>query len=84
MCIAICRTICRPARARGIDCTALLIQGSTPETLVREAARLHADLIMLGSHGHGAIHRALLGSVSEGVLHHARLPGAGPAGPAVP
>jgi len=41
---------------------------------VREADRLNADLIVLGSHGHGAIHRALLGSVSEHVLHHARRP----------
>ena len=61
-------------RARGIDCTALLVQGSTPETIVREAERLDADLIVLGSHGHGAIRRALLGSVSEHVLHHADRP----------
>ena len=61
-------------RERGIDCTALLVQGSTTETLVREAERLNADLIVLGSHGHGAIRRALLGSVSEHVLHHARRP----------
>jgi nucleotide-binding universal stress UspA family protein len=61
-------------RERGIDCTALLIQGSTPETIVREAERLHADLIVLGSHGHSAFRRALLGSVSEHVLHHASRP----------
>jgi nucleotide-binding universal stress UspA family protein len=61
-------------RADGIECTALLVQGSTPETIVREAARLEADLIVLGSHGHGAIRRALLGSVSEHVLHHAGRP----------
>ncbi len=61
-------------RERGLDCTALLLQGSTPETIVREADRLAADLIVLGSHGHGAIRRALLGSVSEQVLHHARRP----------
>src|SRR5262245_49982213 len=51
-------------RQRGLDCTALLVQGSTPETIVREAERLGADIIVLGSHGHGAIRRALLGSVS--------------------
>lgn len=61
-------------RAGGLDCTALLVQGSTPETIVREAERLDADVIVLGSHGHGALHRALLGSVSEHVLHHARRP----------
>ena len=41
---------------------------------MREAERLNADLIVLGSHGHGVIRRALLGSVSEHVLHHARRP----------
>ncbi len=61
-------------RARGIDCTALLVQGSTPETIVREGDRLDADLIVLGSHGHGLLRRALLGSVSEHVLHNARRP----------
>jgi nucleotide-binding universal stress UspA family protein len=61
-------------RAGGIDCTGLLVQGSTPETLVSEAERLAADIIVLGSHGHGALHRALLGSVSEHVLHHAKRP----------
>lgn len=61
-------------REGGRECTALLIQGSTPETLVREADRLGADLIVLGSHGHGILRRALLGSVSAHVLHHAGRP----------
>lgn len=33
-----------------------------------------ADLIAVGSRGHGPIGRLLLGSVSEGVVHHATLP----------
>lgn len=61
-------------RARGIDATALQVQGATTETILHEAARLQADVIVLGSHGHSALHRALLGSVSEGVLHRAPCP----------
>ncbi len=61
-------------RERGIEATALQVQGATVETILRETTRLGADLIVLGSHGHGALRRALLGSVSEGVLHGARCP----------
>jgi len=61
-------------RQRGIDATALQVQGPTTETILREAERLRADVIVVGSHGHGVVHRALLGSVSEGVLHGARCP----------
>jgi nucleotide-binding universal stress UspA family protein len=61
-------------RARGVNATALLIQGPTVETIVREAERLKADLIVLGSHGHGALYRSLVGSVSEGVLREASCP----------
>jgi len=61
-------------RQRGIDATAIQVQGATTETILHEAERLHADVIVLGSHGHGAVHRALLGSVSEGVLHRATCP----------
>ncbi len=61
-------------RARGIEATGVQVQGATRETILHEAARLHADLIVIGSRGHGALRRALLGSISEGVLHHATCP----------
>jgi nucleotide-binding universal stress UspA family protein len=61
-------------RAEKIEATALLVSGPTVETILREAEKTKADLIVLGSHGHGFLRRALLGSVSEGVLHDARRP----------
>ena len=61
-------------RERGIDARALLVQGPTVEVILREAEKLGAELIVLGSHGHGAVFRALLGSTSEGVLHKAQVP----------
>ena len=61
-------------RKSGLEATALLVQGPTVELILKEADRLNADLLVIGSHGHGAIHRLLLGSISEGVLRRSRIP----------
>lgn len=55
-------------RERGVAAKALLVQGPTVETLVAEARRERADVIVMGSHGRGALAKVLVGSVSEGVL----------------
>ncbi len=56
------------ARESGVNCEALLVQGPTAETIVSEAERLHAELVVMGSHGHGALFRAIVGSVCEQVI----------------
>jgi nucleotide-binding universal stress UspA family protein len=49
-----------------------IIQGSPRQVIVDEAEKWHADLIVMGSRGLGAWNRLLLGSVSSGVVHHAK------------
>ncbi len=61
-------------RQRGGTVKALLIQGPTVEKILEEAERLDAGLLVVGSHGRGALARVLLGSVSEGVLHRSHRP----------
>jgi nucleotide-binding universal stress UspA family protein len=61
-------------RERGIEAEAFLVQGPTVDTILERAEHLEVDLLVLGSHGHGLAYRALLGSVSEGVLHRAVAP----------
>lgn len=61
-------------RAAGLDATGLLVQGPTAETILKEAGKLGVDLIVLGSHGRGAIAQLLIGSVSEGVLRKSECP----------
>lgn len=61
-------------RSAGVEATALLIRGVTVKALLSEAERLEADLLVLGSHGHGLMHRVLLGSVSQAVLQKSTIP----------
>lgn len=61
-------------RADGVETTALLVQGATVETLIAEAGKLEAGLIVLGSHGHGAVYDLLVGSVAEGVVRRSTVP----------
>lgn len=48
------------------------IEGPPKQTIVEEAERWGADLIIMGSRGLGAWNRLLLGSVSSAVVHHAK------------
>jgi nucleotide-binding universal stress UspA family protein len=48
--------------------------GRVVSTIVGEATRLRADLIVLGTHGHGGFDRLMLGSVTEKVLRKASCP----------
>jgi len=58
----------------GINVTPLLVQGTTVETILQEASKLKAGMIVIGSHGHGALYKALVGSVSAGIIRQASCP----------
>lgn len=48
--------------------------GEPGSTICEVAARVGADVVVLGSHGHGWLQRVLIGSVSNHVLQHAPCP----------
>lgn len=58
----------------GIDTTALLIQGPSAAVILGEAGRLAADLIVMATHGRGALMDLVVGSVSHAVLAGSRIP----------
>lgn len=64
-------TISSNLRADGIDAHAILLKGTAAKLIVEKSADLEVDIIILGSHGHGMLHKALLGSVTESVMRHA-------------
>jgi len=57
-----------------VGVTTRLERGDPATTILRVATEEEHDLIVMGSHGHGRIRRALLGSVSGRVLADCRLP----------
>jgi nucleotide-binding universal stress UspA family protein len=58
----------------GLDVLALHIQGPLVDKVLDQAEEHHADLIVMGSHGHGALYEFLVGSVTNGVLRSAKCP----------
>ena len=52
--------------------TTSVIKGSPKSVILKEAETFGADLIVVGSHGAGAVERFLLGSVSHAVSLHAK------------
>jgi nucleotide-binding universal stress UspA family protein len=61
-------------RASGIEADALLVEGPTVETILKEADRFESRLIVLGTHGHGMLFHALVGSTGAGVVKESKRP----------
>jgi len=62
------------AEEKGVDVETELLKGHPADEIVAFADTIDADLIVVGSRGHGAVASALIGSVSRGVLHESRCP----------
>lgn len=60
--------------ALGVTTEHVIETGEPGPTICDVAARLGADVVVLGSHGHGWLQRVFLGSVSTHVLHHSPCP----------
>lgn len=57
-----------------VNATALLRAGQPAEIILQEARRLDVELIVTGSHGHGLLFDALVGSVSAELLRKSAVP----------
>jgi universal stress protein A len=63
------------ARAAGVRAVGKIVDfGVVSDTVVRFAKRERADIIVMGTHGHGILAKILLGSVAERVISHASCP----------
>ena len=65
------------AGAAGVDVKPLLVEskgGTIADAILRQARKLRADTIVLGTHGRRGLRRALMGSDAEAVLRDSRVP----------
>ena len=62
------------AEANGVKATARHVQGPIVEKILAQAADHNAAMIVMGSHGHGALYELLVGSITNGVLKGAKCP----------
>ena len=62
------------AAEQGVVATSMLLKGDTVDEIVASADSHDADLIVVGSRGHGGLANALLGSVSRGILRESKRP----------
>jgi nucleotide-binding universal stress UspA family protein len=62
------------AKAEGADYECKLLQGVAAEEILKLATSEKADLIVIGSRGLTEVRAFLLGSVSDKVSHHAKVP----------
>jgi len=58
----------------GIKVTLHEPTGAVPDEILDQADAVEADLIVMGTHGHGAMYHLLVGSATKGVLRHATRP----------
>ncbi len=66
--------VCKNFIADEIESEALLIQGSTVETVLEEARKLDIDLLIVGTHKHSFLHNLLQENVSMELLKKAEIP----------
>lgn len=74
-----CTAFLSPAKSeavrRGVSCEMLVVKGdSVPLSIIETAVDRGCDLIAMGSHGRGGLTSLLLGSVTNKVLAHSRMP----------
>jgi nucleotide-binding universal stress UspA family protein len=64
----------RPAKTLGLTTESIVQMGTPVSEILAAAASLHADLIVMGTHGTTGFDHAVLGSVTEKVLRTAKCP----------
>ena len=58
-------------RSDGLNTSAAVLNGAPARSIVNEAKRWGADVVVVGTRGNGLLKRLILGSTARSVMHHA-------------
>jgi len=61
-------------KEQGHDVLPFVASGSPGQVILEMAETEEVDMIVIGTHGHGALYDVVVGSVSEDVLRHSKCP----------
>lgn len=61
-------------KANGVSAETLLLPGPAGSQIINEARKFGAELLIVGTHQHGAIHRLIFGSIRNDILNEAPCP----------
>jgi nucleotide-binding universal stress UspA family protein len=62
------------AEGEGVPCRGVLAHDKPAEAIATEAAKEGVRLVVVGTHGHNAVARAIMGSTAQKVVRKSRLP----------
>ncbi|MDQ1254051.1 MAG: hypothetical protein QG646_3265 [Euryarchaeota archaeon] len=64
----------KTAKAAGLEAESIVLKGDPAQRIVNFAEEQSVNMIIVGSHGIGGFERLVIGSVSEKVVRHAKIP----------
>ena len=68
------KQLAKEVESRGVACSSMVKFGLPPDEILSAVKEQHADLVVMGSHGHGALFHLFSGSVVTGVLKRVECP----------
>jgi len=68
------KELCNDSEGRSRVCGIVIEEGPPSEVILQQAAKLGADLIVMGSHRHTVIGDSMLGTTTHKVLHSSTIP----------
>lgn len=66
--------IAEPLREKGLNVELMVLPGVAGETIINYAQENGFSLIVIATHGHGALRRLAFGSTADFILNHSSLP----------